>query len=253
MTSGTLYGVGVGPGHSDLLTLRAVQVLRAAQVLAIPRSYKHRPSLAWRTAEPAIGEVEGQIREHFLFPMTKDPSKLLPAWEIALEAIGKYLRSGLDVAFPTMGDPFLYSTFQYLWEAAGERWPEVKREVVPGVSSLTAVPIAAGVPIVDGQQRLAVLPATWGIDDLERVLRDFDTVLLMKVSSCMGDVRGAIERVGLLDCAVYVSRASQPDEWVERDLSKIVDGGVCDYFSMVMVRKKGAAGVLTGKSKERHS
>ncbi|MEM6671576.1 MAG: precorrin-2 C(20)-methyltransferase [Planctomycetota bacterium] len=247
MTHGTLFGVGVGPGAPDLLTVRAVNVLRAADVLAIPRSNKHRPSLAWRTAEAAIGDVPGQAREHFVFPMSKDPARLIPAWEIALEAIGDHLAEGSDVAFPTMGDPFLYSTFQYLWAAAGERWPQVRREVVPGVSSLTAVPIAAGVPIADGRERIAVLPATWGVDDLERILREFDTVLLMKVGSALSNVRAAIARVGLDESSVYVSRASMQDERVERDLASIDDEGACDYFSMVVVRRGERAGVLFGQ------
>ena len=248
MNHGTLYGVGVGPGAPDLLTLRAVNVLRGADVLAIPRSNKHRPSLAWRTAEAAIGDVDGQIREHFVFPMSKDPARLVPAWDVALSAIGKHLEEGRDVAFPTMGDPFLYSTFQYLWTAAGERWPEVRREIVPGVCCLTAVPVAAGVPIADGQERIAVLPATWGIENLESVLREFDTVLLMKVSSCLAEVREAIARAGLTDRAVYVSRASQEDERIERDLAVIDAEGACDYFSMVVVKRGDRAGVLMGTS-----
>ena len=246
MKYGTLYGVGVGPGAPDLLTLRAVNVLRSADVLAIPRSSPHRPSLAWRTAEAAIGAVPGQVREHFVFPMTKDPERLLPAWEVALEAIGSHLENGHDVAFPTMGDPFLYSTFQYLWQAAGERWPEVQREVVPGVSSLTAVPIAADLPIADGQERIAILPATWGVENLEQVLREFDTVLLMKVSSCLSDVREAIARVGLEDSAVYVSRATQADERVEHDLAVVANEERCDYFSMVVVKRGDRSGVLLG-------
>ena len=248
MSRVVLYGVGVGPGAPDLLTVRAVNVLRSADVLAIPRSNKHRPSLAWRTAESAIGDVPGQIREHFVFPMTKNPELLLPAWELALIAIGAHLREGRSVAFPTMGDPFLYSTFQYLWAAAIERWPEVDREVVPGVSALTAVPIAAGIPIADGQERIAILPATWGISDLTRVLDEFDTVLLMKVSSCLDEVRAAVEQAGLLDRAVYVSRASQGDERVEHDLAAIDTAETCDYFSMVMIRKGRRAGVLLGTS-----
>lgn len=244
MKPGTLYGVGVGPGAPDLLTVRAVNVLRSADVLAIPRSNKYRPSLAWRTAEAAVGDVPGQVREHLVFPMSKDPERLIPAWETALDFVGRHLADGRDVAFPTMGDPFLYSTFQYLWQAAGERWPEVRREVVPGVSSLTAVPISAGIPLADGQERIAILPATWGVDDLERVLREFDTVLLMKVSSCMSEVRAAIARVGLEDSAVYVSRATQPEERIERDLGVLEGEGSCDYFSMVVVKRRDRAGVL---------
>ena len=114
MTYGTLYGVGVGPGAPDLLTLRALRVLREASVLALPRSSDYGASMAWSIVEPAIGRIEGQERLFLTFPMSKDPERVRPAWERALGAIGDRLERGLSVAFATEGDPSLYSTFIYL-------------------------------------------------------------------------------------------------------------------------------------------
>ena len=241
----TLYGVGVGPGAADLLTLRAQRVLREANVLVLPRGNDHGGSMAWRIAKPVLGDVEGQERLYLTFPMSKDPARLRPAWDKALAEIGTRLERGLSVAFLTEGDPSLYSSFIYLAREAPRRWPEVTVEIVPGVSSLAAVPAVAGVPLADGQERIAIVPANYGVDDLVRVLEEFDTVVLMKIGSEMPNVLAALERVGLVDRAVYVSRATMPDQRVERDLRQVGEE-YGDCFAMVVVAKKQASGVLLG-------
>src|ERR1700754_3382138 len=181
MKYGTLYGVGVGPGAPDLLTLRAVSTLKSAQVLAMPRSSDFGASMAWKIIKPVIGEVEGQERLFLTFPMNKDPERLQPAWEKAFQAIGKRLEKGLSVAFATEGDPSLFSTFIYLQREAPKRWPGIKIEVVPGVSSIAAVPAVTGIPLADGQERIAIIPANYGVEDLPRILENFDTTILMKI------------------------------------------------------------------------
>jgi precorrin-2/cobalt-factor-2 C20-methyltransferase len=249
MTPPVLYGVGVGPGAPDLLTLRAQKILREVPVLALPRSNDHTPSMAWRIARPAVGEVPGQERLFVTLPMSKDPARLRPAWDKACDAIGARLERGLSVAFVTEGDPSLFSTFIYLAQQAGRRWPSVRVEVVPGVSSLAAVPAAAGLALADGQERIAIVPANYGLDDLTSMLRAFDTVVLMKIGSEMPNVIAALTATGLLDKAVYVSKASMAEQHVERDLRAVV-GRPGDCFAMVVVAKKQASGVLLGEVAE---
>src|SRR6266508_3293816 len=123
MTYGTLYGVGVGPGAPDLITLRAVDTLKRAQVLALPRSSDYGASMAWKIIQPTVGTVPDQERLFLTFPMSKDPERLRPAWDKALAAIGERLERGLSVAFVTEGDPSLFSTFVYLQREAPVRWP----------------------------------------------------------------------------------------------------------------------------------
>jgi precorrin-2/cobalt-factor-2 C20-methyltransferase len=243
--SGRLYGVGVGPGAPDLLTLRAQRVLREAQVLILPRGNDHGGSMAWRIARPMVGEIDGQERLYLTFPMSKDPARLRPAWETALAAIGARLERGLSVAFLTEGDPSLYSSFIYLAREAPRRWPDVTIEIVPGVSSLAAVPAMTGLPLADGQERIAIVPANYGVDDLVRVLEAFDTVVLMKIGAEMPNVLAALERAGLVEKAVYVSRATMPDQRIERDLRQ-VSAEYGDCFAMVVVAKREASGVLLG-------
>ncbi len=246
MTGGKLYGVGVGPGAPDLMTLRAVRVLQQVDVIAIPRRSEFDRSVAWSIAEPSVGEVPGQERLFLQFPMTKDPDRLRPAWDVAFAAIGERLTAGQSVAFITEGDPFVYSTFIYLFSEAPSRWPEVPIEIVPGLSSISAVAASIMVPLADGRERIAILPATYGTEDLKRVLAEFDTVLLMKVSSVMPEVVKVLEEMELIDRALYVSKATTREEKIVRDL-RTIRNDRCDYFSMVVVSRKDRNGFLQGR------
>jgi precorrin-2/cobalt-factor-2 C20-methyltransferase len=245
MRRAKLYGVGVGPGAPDLLTLRAVTVLKSADVLVLPRSSDYGASMAFRIIEPVIGQNDGQERLFLTFPMSKDPERLRAAWDRALSEIGERLMKGLTVAFATEGDPSLYSTFIYLAREAPRRWPEVEVEVVPGVTSITAVPAVTGMPIADGQERVAIVPANYGVDDLAQVLSSFDTTIVMKIGSEMPKVVQALEKTGLLDKAAYVSKATMPEQRIVRDLGSVRDH-YGDCFAMVVVSRKERSGALLG-------
>jgi len=242
MTLGTLYGVGVGPGAPDLITLRALEVLRSADVLALPRSSDYGASVAWKIVKPSLGEVAGQTRLFLTFPMSHEAERLRPAWEAALDRIGPHLEQGRSVAFATEGDPSLYSTFFYVRREALLRWPELRIEVVPGVSSVMTVPAVAGIPLADGEQRIAILPAGYE-DDLESVLHRFDTTVLMKIGPAMPRVIDTLERMGLLEHAVYVSKASMAEQRVVHDLRAVREQRG-DCFAMVVVRKTERSGRL---------
>ncbi|HEY0715102.1 MAG TPA: precorrin-2 C(20)-methyltransferase [Polyangia bacterium] len=242
----TIYGVGVGPGAPDLLTLRAQTLLRSCPVLILPRSNDHAPSMAWTIARRVVGDVPGQERIFVTLPMSKDPARLRPAWAKAFARIDEKIAQGSSVAFLTEGDPSLFSSFVYLAREAPRRWPTVKVEIVPGVSSLAAVAAATGVPLADGQERIAIIPANYGTADLVEVLRAFDTVVLMKIGAELPNLRRALIETGLLDKAVYVTRASMPDERIVRDLRTLPAETPGDCFTMVVVAKKSASGVLMG-------
>lgn len=234
--SGVLYGVGVGPGAPDLLTLRAVNVLRSADVLALPRSSPWGASMAWSILEPVLGRVAGQERLFLTFPMTYDADKARVAHAAAWDAIAPHLEQGRTVAFATEGDPSLYSTFIDMQRAAAQHMPAVRVEIVPGVCSVNAVAGLAGVPLADGAQRIAIIPAAHGIDGLEHVLEAFDTTVLMKIGPHMPQVVAAIERLGLLERAVYVSRGTMLEQRVVRDVREIRElRGDC--FAMLIVAR----------------
>ncbi|MDC0680285.1 MULTISPECIES: precorrin-2 C(20)-methyltransferase [Sorangium] len=244
---GKLYGVGVGPGAPDLLTLRAVRVLQEADVLALPRSSDFGASMAYRILEPVVGKQRDKERLLLTFPMSKDPDRVRPYVDAAVETIGDRLSRGLTVAFATEGDPSLFSTFVYVRREALRRFPGLEVEVVPGVTSVTAVPAVSGLALADGQERIAILPATYGVDDLTDVLQRFDTVVLMKIGSEMPKVTEALTRAGLLDRAVFVSKATMPEQRIVRDL-RAAQGERGDCFAMVVVTRGERSGLLVGEA-----
>jgi len=247
MAQGTIFGVGVGPGAPDLITLRAINVLRAAEVLAIPRASDYGESTAWKIASPHLDGLPAQERLFLTFPMSNDPRRVAPAWDKALAEIGRRVEAGLSVAFMAEGDPLVYSTFIYLLREAPRRWPDARIEIVPGITSITAVPSVAGVPLADGQERIAILPAAYGVADLEALLETFDTIVLMKLGPAIAEVVTLLERRNLLDKAVFVSKATMAAQRVVRDVREL-RGARGDCFGMMVIAQRRRAGVLLGQA-----
>lgn len=246
MTYGTLYGVGVGPGAPDLLTRRAIKVLRRADVLILPRGSDYSESVAWRIVRTVARKPPEQEHVFLTFPMSREPTRHVAAWEKAFAKIGPRLERGLSVAFATEGDPSVYSTFIYLQREAPRRWPGIRVEVIPGVSSITAVPAVTGIPLADGLERIAIIPAGYGVNDLVDVLNRFDTTVLMKIGSEMANIFEALEITGLMDKAIYVSRATTPRQRVVSELRHMTPER-CDCFAMIIVSRKERTGVLAGE------
>ncbi|HEY6873817.1 MAG TPA: precorrin-2 C(20)-methyltransferase [Geobacteraceae bacterium] len=230
-----IYAVGVGPGDPELLTRKAERILREVAVVCAP------------TASPADSSYALSIVESFLdrdrqevivqvFPMRKDQEGLAEFWETAADEVAEKVRQGRDVAFITIGDPFLYSTFLYLYRIFRERYPDIPVEVVPGISSVGAAAVAAGVPLGMASERIAIIPAAFENGGLRRTLEEFDTVVLMKVSRVFDGVYALLQELGLENNGVFVSRVGSPEEEVVFDLGALV-GRKLDYLSLLIVKK----------------
>lgn len=233
--AGTFYGVGVGPGDPELITLKAQRVLARVPVVCVPKGRLQGESYARSIVGPLVDERWQELVELFL-PMTRDRAQLALHHMAAVEQIAGRLKEGKDVAFVTEGDPSIYSTFIYLCRLLRETHPELPVEVVPGVSSINASAAAAGIPLVDGGERLAVLPTSYEGDGLAGVLEQFDTVVLLKVSRVFDRVLDALERLDLAGRAVYIQRCGAPTEKIVRDV-RTLRGQELDYLSLVIVRK----------------
>ncbi len=243
-TLGKLYAVGVGPGDSDLLTLRAIKLLKTTAVIAIPEKKAGiNSSFAWDIVCGAIDENEICGEKLFLhFPMTKNSAITLPAFQKAGVEICNRLKSGLDVVFISEGDSSVFSTWSYVLEEVHEQLPEAIIDVVPAVSSITAVAAATGIPLVDGEERFCVVPATYGIEMLPRLVEDFDTILLMKTGRMIEPLKKILTELDLLHCATYVSHASMPQQQIYRDLNDVPEEN--RYFSMVQISIRKRRGFL---------
>ncbi|EKS00110.1 precorrin-2 C(20)-methyltransferase [Leptospira mayottensis 200901122] len=202
---GKLYGVEFGPGATDLITLRAVHILNSVSVLAIPKSSEHLEPFAWRVCSPIVRENSTQEKLFLHFPMTKDPKILIPTWDKAFSEIGKRLKKKHNVAFITQDDPSVYSSWNYLLEEANDRWPGIEVEIVPAVSSITAIPATLKTPFADGRERFCVIPGTSGLEDLPELIRHFDTVVLTKVGRVILRLVYILKELNIIQNASCVS------------------------------------------------
>ncbi|HMK42750.1 MAG TPA: precorrin-2 C(20)-methyltransferase [Dissulfurispiraceae bacterium] len=242
MTSGTLYVIGIGPGDPELLTLKAVRILESVPVLCVPKGREEGTSLALSIVKQAVKLVSTEIIEVH-FPMTKtrgqegrnnDGEDLHRKWDAAAREITSRLERGKDVAFITLGDPSIYSTYFYLHDAVLKHLPGLSVEFVPGVSSVTAAAARAGISLGLGNEKIAILPATY-INDIGTVLAEFDTVVLMKVHSVFRSILPILKELHLEQDCIYIARAGMPSENIVFDISMISDDDL-DYFSILIIR-----------------
>ena len=231
--TGTLYGLGVGPGDPELITLKALRVLRTVPVMAYPAPDEG-DSLARAIAAEHLpgGQTEIIIRT----PMSLNRFPALEVYDRAAAEIGGHLDAGRDVALLCEGDPFFYGSFMYLYARIAGRYPV---EVVPGVSSLTACAAVTGAPLSARNDILTVLPAILDAEVLRARLDDCDAAAILKVGRHFAKVREVLRALKLLDQAHYVERATMQEERIVP--LDMVDPDEVPYFSMVLVHRRGAA------------
>jgi precorrin-2/cobalt-factor-2 C20-methyltransferase len=228
-----LTGVGVGPGAADLLTLRAVRVLREADVLALPRSSPDVPSAAGAIVRAAIGEVAGQEILPLTFPMTRDPAPRQAALDAALDALAVRLAAGKRIAVACEGDPLIYGSFIDLLRAAPVRFPRIPVEVVPGITAATAAAAAALVPLADGDGALHILPARRALTELRGIVARGDAAVVYKAGPLLPELTRSLADAGLAGESVLVTSATRPDQEIVRGLAGTE--GKRPYFSLVIV------------------
>lgn len=225
----------MGPGDPELLTIKAARVIRDAPVICAPRAAADSESFALSIVQDYIDPARQKVITP-LFPMSMDKAVLEKAWADAAELVAAELEAGRDVAFLTLGDPTLYSTFSYILSKIKGRIPEINSEIISGVSSISLAAARAGVDLVLGQERLAVMPVGRDMDAVRRALADYDGVVLMKVNRSFPKLVALLEETGLIKNAVYVSRCGTDKERIIRDLKGIKEDEL-DYLSLVIVKK----------------
>lgn len=231
--SGTVYGIGVGPGDPELMTLKGARLLSACPVIAYPAP-ETGDSLARRIATPHIPDTATEII--IRTPMSTDRFPAEEVYDRAAENISEHLAAGRDVAVLCEGDPFFYGSFMYLFARLAEQWPV---EVIPGVSSLMACAATLGAPLAARNDVLSVLPAPLDNAILGARLADCDAAAIIKVGRHFGRVRALLNELGLAERARYIERATLNEQRVIA--LDDVDADSVPYFSMVLVHNRGAA------------
>ncbi len=232
---GTLYGIGLGPGDSELMTVKAARLITTADVIAY-HSARHGNSIARSVAEPYLRE--GQTEERLMYPVTTETTDHPGGYQGALddfytesaERLAVHLRAGRDVVLLAEGDPLFYSSYMHMHKRLS---PHFDAEIVPGVTSVSAASAATGVPLVEGEETLTVVPGTASTSELLFRFRSGDAIVVMKLGRTFERVRDALREAGRLDEAYYVERASTT---VERVLPAAdVNPAEVPYFSILVV------------------
>ena len=210
-----LIGVGVGPGDPELVTVKGVRVLQEADLVVVPVMDPLEQGRAEATVRANVTHDRLRRLVFALDDRGGATSERLSAWEAAADAVAEQLQTrGGTVAFATIGDPNVYSTFTYLADAVRERVPQVVVETVPGITAMQDLAARSGTVLCEGTESLALLPMTAGVQAFEEALTHFDSVVAYKGGRQMSALLEVLARHGRLDDAVYGSALGLPEEQV---------------------------------------
>lgn len=232
---GRLYGLGVGPGDPELITVKAFRLLQECDVIAYPKKRMGSKSYAHQIMEMYVRPDEKEMLG-LVFPMTKDEDVLRPHWEQTAHTIYEHLAAGRDVAFVTEGDPHLYSTWIHMVRTMHDLHPDVETESVPGISSMNGAAARLGIHLADGDEQFAIIPATEDREKMRQALLSHDAVVFIKVAKVIDLMIGVLGELGLLEKAAVVTKATSGEEQVWRNVAEL-QGQELNYLTLMVVKK----------------
>jgi precorrin-2/cobalt-factor-2 C20-methyltransferase len=230
---GHFYGVGLGPGDPELLTLKAVRIIKDADCIFVPKAGSKEESMALEIVKDI---TTGKRIIENVFPMTKDSSLLKEAWSKVTEEIKRELELGNNVAFLTIGDPLTYSTYVYLLKYIKEALPDDRMHTVPGITSYNAAASLANFPLLERDKKLAVVPVSDDVESLRQILESFDTVVLMKVAKKLDEVIELLDDMGLANTSLFASNVGWDNAVITQDITSLKGSGK-GYMSVIIVKK----------------
>lgn len=227
---GKLYGVGVGPGDPELLTLKALRLIKENEVIAVPGK-DIQASVAYQIVKGAYEDLDKKTLIPVAMPMTKDPQVLKANHDKAADQVEDYLKKGKNVVFLTLGDTTVYSTYLYVHKRILERGYEA--EIVSGITSFCAVAARLNMGLVEADQPLHVIPATYKAREMDEILQLPGTKVLMKTGKKMKQVKESIEKSG--QKAVMIENCGMPSEKIYRSAEEIPEDS--GYYSLIIVKE----------------
>jgi precorrin-2/cobalt-factor-2 C20-methyltransferase len=234
-TTGTLYGIGVGPGDPELITLKAFKVLQRVPHIFASCSSKNNYSLALSIVRC---HLNGAGIEHLPFPMTKDPQVLQEAWEQNARRVLEVLATGSDAAFVTLGDPLTYSTFGYLLKTLKRLAPEVQIVTIPGITSYSAAAALTHIPLTEGEESFYLVSGALGAAKLKEIIDKTDNIVMLKTYRHFDEIYQALEDLDLLDRTTCISRCGLEGETIVENLRDLKERQL-PYLSMIIIKKQG--------------
>lgn len=234
MAKGKLYGIGVGPGDSKLMTVKAVEVLQKADLIITPKTEKKDGSVAFHIASPYIPETAHILP--MVFQMNNDMAAVARQWEENSKIIREKLDEGKNLVFLTLGDPMLYSTYMYIFRAL--EGTDYEAETIPGIPAFLGIASYLGIPVAEWEETVLILPATASPEKIDHALAVADHAVIMKVYKNWAYIQSELRKYGLIKNAVMVSRAGLPDEIIQRNLDKLPADYKPNYLSTILTKRE---------------
>ena len=237
MKYGKLYGIGIGPGDPELITVKGARIISQCKHIFVPKARIHTESLALEISKSYISD-NAQVYE-LVFPMTSDHTELNNKWNAAAESIIETLKKGEDACFLTLGDPLLYSTYIYLIRSLQAIEATIEIVTIPGVMALNAAASLTSFPLGEGKENVTIVPTADDLAAVRQALSSGGTVVLMKIGKRLQAILDLLEQAGVIDDAVFVSRAGQKDQHIETNLIKLKGADdKAGYMSIMLVHTK---------------
>jgi precorrin-2/cobalt-factor-2 C20-methyltransferase len=219
MNQGILYGIGIGPGDPELITVKGARILASAKHVFAPKAPIGEESLALSIVREHLPEECNVTMIEF--PMTRDREELRRRWEASTEPIASVLSHGHDVCYLTLGDTLMYSTYIYMLKALRMHLPDAQVVTIPGITAFSAAAALAGFPIGVGQEPVTVIPASENPESVKQAFSLGGTVILMKIGKNLARVLQLLEASGYIDDAILVTRAGLAGERIETNLRNL--------------------------------
>ncbi len=241
--TGTLYGIGVGPGDPDLVTLKAVRILSQVDIVFAAASTKNNHSLAVNIARPHI--PENAAVKMLRFPMTRDKNETRAAWQEHSCTIISELEKGKNVAFLTLGDSLTYSTYGYILRHIQDKAPHIAVETIPGITSYQAAAARLNTPLVEGEESLMIVSGAKGGDRLRMISDKPENIIFLKAYRNVSDIKAAVDEIGNYPSCVGVKSCGQPNEEIVRDIEEFC---CCrpDYWTLIIAKQNKKNGIPEG-------
>jgi precorrin-2/cobalt-factor-2 C20-methyltransferase len=240
--TGKFIGIGVGPGDPELITIKASKALQTADIICIPKANVDKPSLAVTMIQQILEERKAKPEMlELIFPMTKDDISNQELWDKNANTIAQKVNAGKMVAFITLGDPMFYSTFIYLYQSLQKSHPDLKLEIIPGVSAFNACATSARIPLAEKEELITVIPSELDEKLVEQAAKCSENLIFIKCAYRLKELVPVLERAGFKknSTIALIRRCSMSNETVK--VGSLCDASSWDvsedYFTIAIVKK----------------
>lgn len=233
--------VGCGPGDPELLTVKAVNAIKNADVIMCPTSKEGKPSIALSVVSSLIDKQKNPEIINLVFPMTKDKDTLEDTWQKNSKIIAEHTLSGKKIVYLTVGDPYLYSTWIYLHRELSLKHPEINIRVIPGIVSMFTFASKVGISLAEGAEKMAVIPSCYDLTRVKEIAKNCDTMIFLKDGRYFDQVIDLLKEAGFSENSIFaIGQDLDTDHEIVRKLTLgevTQDTLTSKYFSIMVVKR----------------